>query len=56
MVIAICDHDAEGLLQGVPSAAVEAKQYLVAIADLAKRVKNAAGASLCILALRKYFA
>lgn len=42
MLIALCD--AEGFLQGSPSAAVEAKKYAVSFADVAKKVKNAAGA------------
>ena len=41
MLIALCD--AEGYLQGCPSAAVEAKKYAVTFADIAKKVKNAAG-------------
>ena len=38
--------DAEGLLQGFPSAAVQAKKYSASFADLAKKVKAAAGAYL----------
>ena len=41
MLIALCDD--EGFLQGCPSAAVEAKKYAVSFADVAKKVKNAAG-------------
>ena len=42
MVIAICDD--KGLLQGYPSAAVPAKKYAISFADVARKVKNAAGA------------
>jgi hypothetical protein len=42
MVIAISDD--KGLLQGFPSAAVPAKKYAIRFADVARKVKNAAGA------------
>jgi hypothetical protein len=41
MVIAISDD--KGLLQGYPSAAVPAKKYAISFADVARKVKNAAG-------------
>ena len=41
MVIAISDD--RGLLQGYPSAAVPAKKYAISFADVARKVKNAAG-------------
>jgi hypothetical protein len=37
-------------MQGVPSAAMEAKQYSVGFADLAEKVKNAAGVYISLLA------
>jgi hypothetical protein len=42
MVIAISDY--KGLLQGYPSAAVPAKKFAITFADVARKVKNAAGA------------
>ncbi len=36
--------DDKGLLQGYPSAAVPAKKYAISFADVARKVKNAAGA------------
>ena len=41
MVIAISDD--RGLLQGYPSSAVPAKKYAISFADVARKVKNAAG-------------
>ncbi len=41
-MIAICDD--WWLLQGFPSAAVQAKRFAVSFVDVAKKVKNAAGA------------
>jgi hypothetical protein len=42
MVIAICGD--KGLFQGLPLAAAQAKKFAVSFVDVAKRVKNAAGA------------